>query len=87
MGKYIERNAAGFCRIGEALFGRTWQTAMADALLIDSGLQANRKNAVRTVQRWASEERSIPAGVWDELAELCDERAKKLAIIAADLAT
>jgi hypothetical protein len=62
-------------RIGEALFGPSWQTPLAAELGV----------AVRTVQRWASGERSPSEGVWRDLAALCRSRAKALDGIARGL--
>jgi hypothetical protein len=60
--------AEKLARIGEAMFGPSWQTPMAEALGV----------AVRTVQRWASGERAPAAGVWHDIAALCRARAKAL---------
>lgn len=53
--------------IGEALDGATWQTAQA----------RRRQVAVRTVQRWASGERSVP-DLRDELLADIDGRIEEL---------
>jgi hypothetical protein len=85
MAKGFERDAETFRQIGEALFGSNWQTTLADVLLFNPGLISVRKNAVRTVQRWADGSRTVPAGVWDDLEELLTERAKAQATWAENL--
>ena len=62
---------------GVAMFGERWQTPLADMLGI----------APRTMFRWASGQKDIPAGVWDDLAEVCRQRAKGLSGIIAYLET
>lgn len=69
-------SAAKLAEIGQALFGPSWQTPLADALGV----------AVRTVQRWAAGEREPAEGVWRDLATLCRARAKALERAAEKLA-
>ena len=54
--------------IGEALYGNQWQTDLARDLDV----------AVRTVQRWLSGERAIPAGLSDDLRPLLAARGKTI---------
>lgn len=61
--------------IGEALYGSYWQTELARALNIDP----------RRVRQWLASERSIPAGVQGDLAELCEERGGALTTMAQTL--
>jgi len=60
-------------RIGEALFGPTWQTALAKEL----------KKGSRTVRRWA--EIGAPESVIADLRQLCLKRADILLKTAAAL--
>lgn len=62
---------------GVALFGERWQAPLAEMLGV----------APRTMYRWASGQKEIPAGVWPELAEVCHQREKGLAGIIAYLET
>jgi transcriptional regulator with XRE-family HTH domain len=55
-------------RIGEALFGRQWQTDLAEALSVSS----------RTVRRWVSGEDNPRPGVWQDLAALLLEREQRI---------
>jgi DNA-binding transcriptional regulator YiaG len=55
-------------RIGEALFGRQWQTDLAEALSVSS----------RTVRRWAAGEERPRPGVWQDLAELLREHEQHI---------
>jgi len=55
--------------IGEALFGATWQSELARQLDIKDS---------RRIREWLSGDRSIPAGVWLELAELSKSRGENL---------
>lgn len=61
--------------IGVALFGQSWQSEMARAL--------GMKDA-RRVRYWAAGERDIPAGVWDDLRTLCQERGQHLLDLAEE---
>ena len=62
-------------RIGVALYGERWQSAMARDLEVN----------IRTVQRWAVGE-SVPSwAVFAELLALLDERAAELGCVAADV--
>ena len=73
----MNRTAATLRQVGEALFGPTWQTSLAAEL----GL------ADRTVRRMVAGDRDIPAGVWDDIANLCRARAGALAGWADKLGT
>ena len=61
--------------VGEALYGPSWQTPMADALGVTD----------RTVRYWAGG-KDIPAGVWKDLAALCLSRKHQLEAWAQRLA-
>lgn len=61
--------------VGEALYGPSWQTPLSDALGV----------ADRTIRRWVAGDFEIPAGIWDELANLCDTRGTKLQALADKL--
>lgn len=50
--------------IGQYLFGGGWQTALANALNINT----------RTVQRWAAGDIVPPAGAWQDIIELAAEK-------------
>src|SRR5687768_6815768 len=68
--------------VGEAIFGPSWQTPLADALVSPAtGKQVN----LRTVQRWAKGDSEIPDSVWPTLAQLARKRGKALERIAAKL--
>lgn len=53
--------------IGTALYGERWQSDIARAL----GIKDSRR-----IRAFMAEERSIPAGIWKELAELLRARGK-----------
>jgi len=68
--------------VGEALFGPSWQTPLADALVSpDTG----RSVVLRTVQRWAKGDSPIPEALWLTLAQLARKRGKALDRIATKL--
>lgn len=51
--------------VGNALYGERWQTDLArDLRLSDS----------RRIRQWLSLDRTIPEGVWDDLAKLLADR-------------
>ncbi len=54
--------------VGAALYGPQWQSQLARDLGV----------AIRTMQRWAAGEFTIPPGVWPEIANLCHERGDAL---------
>jgi transcriptional regulator with XRE-family HTH domain len=60
-------------RIGGALYGAEWPSAMAEAI------QVNR----RTVQRWRTGQQPVPAGALEAIAQLALDRAAELAPLAA----
>lgn len=68
-------DAKKVAEIGEALFGPSWQTPLADVLGV----------AVRTVQRWAAGDRAPAPGIWRDIAALCRARGRALEAIAAQL--
>lgn len=55
--------------VGPALFGRNWQSELADWLAV------NRK----TIRRWMSGEDEPRSAVWKELLEITQERHVQLA--------
>jgi DNA-binding transcriptional regulator YdaS (Cro superfamily) len=60
---------------GEALYGPQWQTALARDLDVSD----------RTVRRWVSGQRDVPAGLYVDLLRLTQERAAKLDALAQRL--
>lgn len=51
--------------VGNALYGERWQTDLArDLRLSDS----------RRIRQWLSLDRTIPEGVWDDLAKILADR-------------
>jgi hypothetical protein len=52
---------------GETLYGPAWQERLADALGVSP----------KTVWRWKTGA-DVPAGVWRDIAKLCDGRAKEI---------
>ncbi|AWB20853.1 hypothetical protein DA075_07950 [Methylobacterium currus] len=56
-------------RVGAALYGTQWQSDLARALNISD----------RQVRRWASGEGRVPAGVWSDIAALCEARMVEIA--------
>lgn len=60
---------------GEALYGSRWQTDMAELLEIDS----------RRVRAWMAGERSIPPGIWNELAAELRRRGSRAIKLADQL--
>lgn len=56
---------------GEALYGERWQSDLARALGVE----------VRTVQRWATGDRTPAPGVWADIRELVKQRGAALAVI------
>ncbi len=51
--------------VGEALYGKQWQTSLARDLGFKDG---------RRMRQFMSKERPVPAGVWDDLLDLVRER-------------
>jgi ribosome-binding protein aMBF1 (putative translation factor) len=62
-------------RIGRALFGSYWQTALAAEIEVNE----------RTVRRWAAGDSAIPDGIAAELARLLELRAMDIRYLLADL--
>ncbi|NDL70493.1 transcriptional regulator [Vreelandella alkaliphila] len=62
--------------IGTALYGERWQSDMARAL----GIKDSRR-----IRAFMSEERSIPPGIWHELAALLRTRGKAALELADQL--
>lgn len=67
---------ANLQRVGEALYGPRWQTDIARDLELSDA---------RRVRQWMAGERSIPAGVWADLAALVSRRQMLLAEVVGDL--
>jgi hypothetical protein len=59
--------------VGPALFGRNWQSELAD------NLGVNRK----TIRRWMNGECEPGRGVWEDLSELMENRARALSELHA----
>lgn len=76
----MPKNAKAICAVGEALFGPTWQTAMASRLGVDR----------RTIARWARGA-VLPPARWHDLRILCTAREADISdareIITTHLAT
>lgn len=51
--------------VGNALYGERWQTDLARDLRLSDG---------RRIRQWLSLDRTIPDGVWDDLAKLLTDR-------------
>ncbi|MFO1185820.1 MAG: hypothetical protein U1E56_13715 [Bauldia sp.] len=68
-------SAALLTRVGEALFGARWQSALAAELGV----------ADRTMRRWAAGDTAIPDGIWQELRTLVWDRARKLTELGGQL--
>jgi hypothetical protein len=64
-------------RLGLALFGSHWQSALADALQVN----------IRTVRRWTTGAEEPPPGVWRELTELAQARGAELARLVDEIRT
>jgi heme oxygenase len=62
-------------RIGEALYGPLWQSALARSIGVSD----------RTMRRWVAGERAIAATVWPEFLELLEERDTEIAELEAVL--
>ena len=62
-------------RIGVALYGERWQSAIARDLEVN----------IRTVQRWAAGEVEPSWAVFAELLVLLNEKAAELGFVAADV--
>lgn len=55
-------------KCGNALFGKTWQSQIAEALNVDS----------RRIRQWLAGERPVPDGVWSEIKVLAEQRKKQI---------
>lgn len=62
-------------RVGQALHGAQWQSALARDLNV----------AVRTMQRWAAGETSIPPKLREDLARLTADRREALGTLYWEL--
>lgn len=52
-------------KAGEALFGKRWQTDLANALELSDS---------RRIRQWMAGERKIPAGIWADVCALLRQR-------------
>jgi hypothetical protein len=70
--------------IGEALYGPSWQTPLAAALISH---RTGRPIDLRTIQRWANGEFEIPQSpdLMKQLASLARTRGGRLKDLAKDL--
>ena len=66
---------AQFIAAGEALYGPEWRRKLGDALGVNE----------RQIRRWAKGEYDLPQGVWDDLAFICEKKARELTLIAKSL--
>ena len=66
--------SAMFSKVGEALYGPHWRTALAEALDVGE----------RTVRRWQNGG-TIPDGIALDLANLCHKHAERLTSLAHGL--
>jgi len=64
-----------FSQVGESLYGPSWRGTLAAALSV----------AERTVRRWATGDHPIPPGIPNDLASLCERKAKELTETARNL--
>jgi len=64
--------AALIAVVGQALWGPTWKTPMADAV-------RHQKSAIAD---WASGRQPVPVGVWSELKEIVHRRRHELDALA-----
>lgn len=62
---------------GQALYGERWQSEMARAL----GVKDSRR-----IREWMAGDRTIPPGIWPELAELLRQRGAAATALADRLA-
>lgn len=53
---------------GLALYGKTWQTQLGNALGTDS----------RRIRQWLAGERSVPVGVWADIKLLAEQRKAEI---------
>lgn len=63
-----QRDKTTLREVGEALFGPTWQTAMAAELGI----------ADRTLRRMLAGDSPVPDGIWCDIGALCRKRGAAL---------
>jgi len=67
--------ASLLARVGQALYGDRWQSDLARALSVGD----------RRVREWAACDRSIPEGIWDDLARLLRDRSKQCSALVGEL--
>lgn len=53
---------------GRALYGKTWQTQLGNALGTDS----------RRIRQWLAGERPVPVGVWTDIKLLAEQRKRQI---------
>lgn len=63
-------------KAGKALYGERWQTDLAHAL----GLKDARR-----IRQWMAEDRPIPPGVWNDIADLLRSRGKAAVVLADEI--
>jgi hypothetical protein len=62
---------------GEALYGRSWQSQVADLLNVDT----------RRIRQWIAQERPIPSGIWHDLERALRGRGHAALALARVLVT
>lgn len=72
----IAANREWICRIGEALFGPSWQTPLGNALGVTP----------RTVRYWASGSRAVNDGARQDIHTLLQDRAAQCLALAREIA-
>jgi len=72
----IDRNREWIWRIGEALFGPSWQTPLGEALGVSP----------RTVRYWASGSRAVNDGARKDIRTLLQDRGAQCLALASEIA-
>ncbi len=72
----VQRDVQGLRQAGEALYGSTWQTSLAQALELSDA---------RRVREWLSGDRRVPPGVWDDIKRLLEARSAQAMAVAGGL--
>lgn len=62
-------------RSGNALYGERWQSALAQDLNVGA----------RRVREWLAGDRSIPSGIWPDIAALLRAKQQEIADLLPDL--
>lgn len=71
----MDHTAEILAKVGEAMYGRAWQTPLANDLSVSD----------RTVRRWVAGD-PIPDGIWPEIVAICVTKSVALAQWAKRLA-